>query len=114
MANNKFVSKVCSNTKSDLIEITEDKLENILTKFLKDYKKTIEWMTPLGLFLSFLITSFTADFKDFIGIPKETWSSILFILMILSFFWTIYTVFFAIYNYKKTSMEFLLNKIKNN
>ena len=66
MANNKFVSKVCSNTKSDLIEITEDKLENILTKFLKDYKKTIEWMTPLGLFLSFLITSFTADFKDFI------------------------------------------------
>ena len=35
-SNSKFVDKIRSNTKSDLIEITEDKLENILLKqFLK-------------------------------------------------------------------------------
>ena len=31
----KFVGQVCINTQSDLIEITEDKLENILIKHLK-------------------------------------------------------------------------------
>ena len=113
MANNKYINKVCSNTQSDLIEITHDKLENILTKFLKDYRKTIEWMAPLGLFLSFLLTCLTAEFKDFLGISKDIWTAIMYILMTLSLVWTLYTICAAVYYYKRTSIEFLINKIRN-
>ena len=114
MANNRFVNKFCSNTQSDLIEITEDKLENILIKFLKEYKKTLEWTTPLGLFLSFLLTCLTADFKDFLNIPKETWCAMLYILMVMSLVWSVYSIFTAIYYRKTTGVTYLLNKIKNN
>lgn len=114
MANNRFVRQVCSNTKSDLIEITEDKLENILIKFLRDYKKTIEWIAPFGLFLSFLATLLTAEFKDFLEIPKETWCAIFYILMIISLVWTIYSSVCAINYRKKTSLEYLIEKIKYN
>ncbi|WP_282716311.1 hypothetical protein [Flavobacterium algoritolerans] len=113
MANNKYINKVCSNTQSDLIEITHDKLENILIKYLKEYRKTIEWMTPLGLFLSFLLTCLFADFKDFLGISKEIWSAIMYILMALSLFWTLYTICVALYFFKRTSIEYLINKIRN-
>ena len=41
----KFVDKHRSNVKSDLIEITEDKLENILLKHLKKKlaQERLEW-----------------------------------------------------------------------
>lgn len=113
MANNKYINKVCSNTQSDLIEITHDKLENILIKFLKQYRKTIEWMTPLSLFLSFLLTCLTAEFKDFLGISKDIWSAMLYVLMALSFAWTVYTIIAALYFYKSTNIEYLINKIRN-
>jgi uncharacterized membrane protein YesL len=114
MANSRFVNRVYSNTQSDLIEITEDKLENILIKYLKDYRKTLEWTTPLGLCLSFLITFLTADFKDFFSIPKETWCAIFYILLALSIVWTIYSAYSAIYNIKRAKIGYLINKIKNN
>lgn len=113
MANSRFVNKVCTNTQSDLIEITQDKLENILIKFLKEYRKTIEWVTPLGLFLSFLLTCLTAEFKDFLSISKNIWSAIMYILMVVSLAWTVYSVCTALYYRKKNNIEYLINKIKN-
>lgn len=113
MANNKYINKVCSNTQSDLIEITHDKLENILTKFLSEYRKTVEWMAPLGLFLSFLLTCLSADFKDFLSISKDIWSAITYILMTISLCCTIYTIVVALCYRKRTSIEYLINKIRN-
>ena len=110
----KFVSQVCTNTKSDLIEITEDKLENILTKFINDLKKSKSWLTPLSIFITLLITNLTADFKTFIGIPKEIWTAIFYISLALSLFWTICQIIQAVLNYKKTRIQYLINKIKNN
>ena len=40
----KFINQVRSNTKSDLIEITEDKLENILIKFIEKFKKMFDFI----------------------------------------------------------------------
>jgi uncharacterized membrane protein len=70
-------------------------------------------MTPLALFLSFLLTCLSADFKDFLGISKDIWTAIMYILMTLSLIWTLYTIFAAIYYYKRTSIEYLINKIRN-
>ena len=112
--NNRFINKICTNTKSDLIEITEDKLENILIKFLSDYRNSTIWLTPLGIFLSLLITVLTADFKKFLDISKDTWCGIFYVALVISFFCTLYCSIMALINYKRTKIEYLITKIKNN
>lgn len=71
----KFVNEVHTNTKSDLIEITEDKLEIILLKHLNKLNKVKGWLTPLSLFVTILIVLLTATFKLFAGLSKEVWKS---------------------------------------
>ena len=112
--NNRFINQICTNTKSDLIEITEDKLENILIKFLSDYRNSTIWLTPLGIFLSLLITFLTADFKQFLNISKEIWCAIFYVTLIISLIWTIISAAMAFFNCKKTKIEYLITKIKNN
>lgn len=121
MANNpsiqkesRFINQVCSNTKTDFIEITEDKLENILTKFLKDLKEASGWITPLSIFLTILIATLTSEFKTFLSISKEIWCAVFYLSLVGCFIWFVVSVIFAIKNRKKIKIEFLISKIKNN
>jgi hypothetical protein len=112
---NRFINKVCSNTKSDLIEITEDKLENILSRFIANLKKAQMWLTPLSLFVSILLVVLTAEFnKNFIGISKDIWTAIFYILLISSFTWLIWSIIYSCKFSKKTRIEYIIGKIKNN
>lgn len=112
--NSRFINQICSNTKTDFIEITEDKLENILIKFLKDIKDSSGWLTPLSIFITILIVHLTSIFKEFLSIPKEIWCAIFYLGLVISFTWFIYKVIFAIKNRHKIKIEFLINRIKNN
>ena len=109
-----FVNEVRTNTKSDLIQITEDKLENILLKYLNTINKSNGWVTPVSLFFTFFVVILSVDFKDFLSLTKDTWKAIFIILMILSFIWTIKSVYIAISCSKKSTIEHLINLIKNN
>ena len=53
----KFIDTRCSNIKSDFIEITHDKLENILLKHLHRLKYRREWVAPLSIFITLLVSS---------------------------------------------------------
>ncbi|CAL2082775.1 conserved hypothetical protein [Tenacibaculum dicentrarchi] len=110
---NKFVNQVRTNTKSDLIEITEDKLENILLKHLNKLNKVKAWLTPLSLFITILIVILTSTFKSFVGLEKEVWKAIFVISLIVTFFWTIISSYNAIKCSKSSSIDFLINEIKN-
>lgn len=109
----KFVNQTRNNTKSDLIEITEDKLENILLKHLHKIQKGQSWLTPLTLFLTVLIVLLTSEFKDFIGIKKEVWNAVFLLTSLISFVWLIVTIVKAIKHTKTSSLENLINQIKN-
>ena len=110
---NKFVDQVRTNTKSDLIEITEDKLENILLKHLSKLNKVKGWLTPLSLFVTILIVILTSTFKSFIGLEKEVWKAVFVISLIVTFIWTIIATYNAIKCSKDASISFLINEIKN-
>ena len=110
----RFINQVCSNTKTDFIEITEDKLENILIKFLRDFKNASGWITPFSIFITIFIANLTAEFKDFLSIPKDIWCAIFYLSLGLSFVWLIIKAISAINNRKKVKIEYLINKIKNN
>lgn len=111
----KFVKQVCTNTQSDLIEITEDKLENILIKFLNKYNKSRYWFTLLTVVLTLLIAILTADFnKNFLSISKDIWSAIFYLGLFVSFTLFMFSVYFAIRHRNDIKIERLLKTIKNN
>ena len=111
-AQSKFVDKRMSNVKSDLIEITHDKLENILLKHLKNLDIRNSWITPASIFLTVLIVRLTATFNDSFGISKDVWNAFFLILMFGSLIWLIWKIIEIINCWKKSSVEYLINSIK--
>lgn len=110
---NRFVEKRRTNVKSDLIEITHDKLENILLKHLKNVNIKTSWVTPLTISLTVLLARLTADFKDYFDISKDVWDAFFLILFFASVIWFLWTVYRIIVCWKKSSIDHLINQIKN-
>lgn len=109
-----IIGRIYTNTKSDIIQITEDKLKNILKDFVIRVKKVNDWLIPFSIELTLLITFLTTDFsKDFLSISKTTWSGIFKLLFIIFFLWLIVAVSNAMRNRNKTSIGYLLDEIKN-
>lgn len=109
----RFIDQKRSNVKSDLIEITHDKLENILLKHLKNVTILNSWITPLSLFLTLLVARLTATFNEFMGIKAEVWDAIFLLGLITSVIWFIISIIKIIKLYKKASIEHLLSLIKD-
>ncbi len=112
--NNEFVDQVRNNTKSDLIIITEDKLENIMLKHLANLAISSGWITPLSLLLTVFIVLLTADFKEFATISKSVWQAAFIIALIIFLGWTINNSIKAFKCSKKATINFLIKEIKNN
>lgn len=106
-------TEYCHNVGQTYITITEDKLENILLKNDKALKAKYSWTTPLGLFVTCLLTSLTAQFKNTIGISSEVWSAIFYIATVGSFIWTTMAAYKAYSRRKGGDIPTLISKIKN-
>lgn len=110
----RFVNRVYANTKSDLIEITDDKLRLILSDFIERIKKTHDWLIPFSILLTLIITFLTTEFsKDFLGISRSTWSTIFILIFIISVIWLIISTFNCIYKKRLNTLENLIDRIKN-
>ncbi len=107
----KFISDLHENIQTELITITKDKLENILLKYLNKLDLRKAWITPFSVFLSLIIALLTADFKEFLGLPKELWHALFIISCFFSFVLLIILGIKAFKNRKDTSVESLMNKI---
>jgi len=108
---------VKQNIQTDLILISEDKVEIILMKNKKALSSAHSWVTPTSLFLSFLATLITADFKTTLGLTGENWKVVFIILLIASFVWLVFAAFSFIKYKGKTSTEYMIaqmNKDKEN
>ena len=110
---NRFVDNRRSNIKSDLIEITEDKLENILLKYLKNMGRKTAWMTPLGLFISVILAINTSTFTDKFNIPANTWEAVFLIAAFGSGLWLLISLITLGIHWKNSKIDFLINEIKS-
>lgn len=81
-AESEYVNKRISNVKSNIIEITEDKLKLILREELPKTKYLDRALCFLGIFMTLLLTLCTAEFKDTFGINKSTIHAIVIILSV--------------------------------
>ncbi|MBL4634767.1 MAG: hypothetical protein JKY56_12915 [Kofleriaceae bacterium] len=109
----RFIGVHRSNLKSDLIEITEDKLENILMKHESKLGLKKAWIAPLGLLLTIVATLISAEFKDALGVPKATWSAFFILAALLSAVWLVASVVRLVMGRKECSIDALIAQVKN-
>ena len=109
----RFVAQRRENIKSDLITITEVKLENILLKHLHKLGIRKSWLTPLSLFITVLIAKSTATFNKTLGIEASVWEALFLLLMISSFVWFVLTIVRICCCWKESSISNLMATIKD-
>jgi len=109
----RFINQKCSNLKSDLIEITEDKLENILLKHMTKIENSKCWLAPLSLFVSLLMTLLSSNFIKTFGLSKYTWEAVFMVGLLMSFIWLIKSLIYLYKNKNNCSILILINKIKD-
>lgn len=90
------VSKVHMNLSEEVIVTTEDKLRLCLTKHFEKIKRKNDWIAPLGVLLSIILTFVTATFRD-VGLEAATWTAVFLIAGILSLIWLVYTIMQALH-----------------
>jgi len=110
--NNQFVEELISCIKSNLIVITQDKLEKIFSEHLNKDRKIHMWITPCSLCTTILIAFLSAEFKDFAGLKKSVWEAFFFLSFLATLVWTIIAVFQALNN--KASDKSFIDDILNN
>jgi hypothetical protein len=110
----KFVDKRHVNLRSDVIEITHDKLENVLLKFYERHTMRSSWFNPLSLGVGVALTLSTADFKaQALGIDGSTWRAIFVIALSASLIWLARNLVRLALCWNETSLKFLIDNIKN-
>ena len=110
LTNNPLVNEFYDNSQSNIIRINDDKLKVILLENKASISKNNNYLTPLTLLLTFILTFCTASFKDFASLSATTWQAFYIFCGLASLIWMI----IELSKIKKTtSTDELINKIKN-
>lgn len=110
LTDNPLVNEFYDNTQSNIIRINDDKLKVILYENKETITKNINYITPLTLLISFILTFCTTDFKEFAKIPATAWQGFYLFCGIASLIWLV----IELKKIKKAiTIDELINKIKN-
>ncbi len=104
------VTNTISNTSVSLIQITEDKLVNILTRHVDKLKKSKEWLASLSFSVSLLLVLLTSDFRTKWGLSADTWRALFIFLFIASLGYLIYTIYNSFKH--QVSVDSIMDDIK--
>lgn len=102
---------VHKNLAQEIIIINIDKLKLILKDHQDALRQKRDWINPLALFLSLLITNLTSTFHDTWSIPANTWQAIFIILCVGALCWLCLAIYNAIRG-KNCTIEAVINTIK--
>ena len=88
-----YDGKVWTNTKTDIIQITEDKVQIALEAFARKLSRD-GLAAPLGIELSLIALLVTSDFKsNSLGLTADTWNAIFIAITILVTVWFLAALF---------------------
>lgn len=93
-----FIGDVITLTSSNLIKITEDKLENILNKNIDKMKKPKDVMASLGLCISLYSLVYEANLNDIGKFSGETIRGFFLLLLVISVLYFLYTLINLLFN----------------
>lgn len=104
---------VYKNLTQEIIVTNTDKVKLILADHHKIIKRKIEWISPVGIFVTVLTTILTAKFEEAkFGISPQIWQSIFIVSCFASFFWSLILIINAIRFYKKGTVDEFIDKLK--
>jgi hypothetical protein len=110
LTNNPLVREFYDNSQSNIVRINDDKLKVILLENKEMITKNNNFLTPLTLLISFILTFCTTDFKDFLTVSGSTWKAFYIFCGIATLIWLL----IELKNIKKNcSIDDLIRKIKN-
>ena len=109
----KFVRNFRRNIQTDLILITQDKLENILKSHLDKAVIKREWILPFGIIIAIITTLCTAQFKDFLGFKGEIWKTLFIFVGFCMGYWFCKSIYLCFIYRKNNTLEYLVDKIRN-
>ncbi len=112
-SDNRFIDQIRSNVKSDLIEITSDKLENILLKHIERIGLKRSWVTPCTLLITAILAVTTATFSKRFGIEGSVWQAIFVLISLIASVWFIVAIIRIFFCWKTCSIEYLIDLVKN-
>lgn len=101
------------NISTDVYEITHDKLLNILNSHNSRVGSRVGWQPPLLFLASLVLTLVTSEFKAKASLSKDTWEAIYIIITAMSVLWFLWSSVVAIINWKGTTTQSLIDKIKD-
>lgn len=100
------------NVDQEIIITTSDKIELVLIKTKEILISQRDWWTPTGLSFAFVTTFCTADFKDFLGLAKESWKALFILLTIGSFIWLIISLVKLVKYWGQDDLKMIINQMK--
>ena len=109
---NRFVLGRFENVSTNIIEITEDKLKNILLDYRHNLALIIGWGAPLSILISAIATLSTASFNSTLGIEPEVWNALFILLIIGSGIWLIVILISLISKRELITVNHVIEKIK--
>ena len=102
------VNETISNVSINLIEITEDKLVNILNNHIAGIKKSKDWIGAVALSVSLIGIFLTSSFHDTWFISKETLQAFFCLILLISLGYTFYTIHNCV-KYKITVEDIIID-----
>lgn len=109
----KFIDERRENTKSDLIVITHDKLENILLKHLEKMKSRTAWVAPISIFATLIATLQTVTFKTVFNKSPEFWESFFYFCTFATLIWLLVSLVKLVKHWNDSSLDYLIDTIKD-
>jgi Flp pilus assembly protein TadB len=83
------VTAVHFNVAQEFIMITEDKTYRCLREWKDNIEARNAWIAPLTLLAPLVLAFVTANFKDALGISKNTWQAVFLIGIVLAALWAL-------------------------
>lgn len=102
---------VHKNLSQEVIMISEDRLKLKLMEYENSRKKIYDWISPLAISITLIVTLITADFKSALFLSGDVWHAIFVLLTIAAFIWFIASIYNATHNCKIT-IESVIKEIK--
>lgn len=113
MAINKNFSVTITNSISEIninvISITEDRLENILTSHFHRISRSKDWIGAVALSVTLLIVLVTSEFKDK-WLQAPVWKAFFIMLFLASLAYSVYCLYNLIAN--RDSVKAIMSDIK--
>ncbi len=110
LTDNPIVNEFYDNTQSNIIRITDDKLKVILLDNKESLIKNNDFIAPLTLFISLILTFCTTDFNNFLTITASTWKALYLFFTLSSAIWLLVELR---KRKKSITIDELINKVRN-